>query len=126
MLVLKSPHRKCAKFNCPYSYSYLDVDTLYSQKYFETEQTGHPDRNYAIEIYDYMQKVYRDIFKRPFKSILELGTGGGEITYQFFKNDIDFIAVEGTANGYDKLLAQGIPAEKILKLNLKKMKSLFV
>jgi hypothetical protein len=107
--------------NCPYSYAYLDIESIYPKTYFTTESSGHPDKKYASDIYCYMQRIYKDIFNCKFYSVLELGTGGGNITYQFLKNNIDFTTVEGTSEGYNKLIALGIPENRILNVNLKKL-----
>jgi 2-polyprenyl-3-methyl-5-hydroxy-6-metoxy-1,4-benzoquinol methylase len=109
---------------CPYSFSYLNIDSLYPTRYFITEETGHPNKEFAHELYEYMSKVYSEVFKKSFTSILELGTGGGEITKQFLINNKDFIAVEGTENGVKKLINNGIPQGNILFTNLKKMKKI--
>lgn len=69
--------------NCPYSFSYLNLDSMYPTKYFVTEETGHPGETFARELFDYMLKVYSEVFYTTFGIVLELGTGGGEITKQF-------------------------------------------
>jgi len=110
--------------NCPYSFSYIDIDSLYPNQYFFSENTGHPNKKYAEELYNYMQEVYSLYFDRKFSSILELETGGGEITYQFHKNNLDYIAVEGSIEGCNKLISIGISSDRIINANLKKMKPL--
>jgi hypothetical protein len=71
--------------NCPYAFNYLDLDSFYPEVYFVKEDIGHPSDFESQNLYDYVQKVYQDITGSKFKSILELGTGGGEITTQFVK-----------------------------------------
>lgn len=104
--------------NCPYSYQYLSLDSLYPSEYFEPGG-GHPDRKTSDKIYRYMQERYSKLFGEPFESVLELGTGGGEITRHFHEEKIDFLAIEGTASGVEQLRRIGIPSDRIQKANLK-------
>lgn len=104
--------------NCPYSYKYLSIDSLYPEQYFGNG-VGHPNDKMAADLYRYMQDTYASLFGRNFYSILELGTGGGEITRQLAANNLDYIAVEGTEAGVRKLLANGIDEARIVKSNLK-------
>lgn len=104
--------------DCPYAYKYLSLDSLYPSEYFG-ENIGHPDEQASSLLYEYMQATYYAIFENSFNSILELGTGGGEITTQFHKHQLDYIAVEGTTAGIDKLHKIGIDPNKIIKANLK-------
>jgi|688.fasta_scaffold546184_1 2-polyprenyl-3-methyl-5-hydroxy-6-metoxy-1,4-benzoquinol methylase len=110
--------------NCPYSFNYLDIDSLYPEIYFQNDDTGHPNQLISQSLYEYMQKVYQDITGKKFKSILELGTGGGEITVQFVKDNLDVFAVEGSESGINKLYSLGVSPEKVLKCDLRLMKSL--
>ncbi len=110
--------------DCPYAYSYINIDSLYPKQYFSTEDTGHPDQKASAELYAYMQSVYTAFFSKPFTSLLELGTGGGEITIQFQQHQIDYLAVEGTQEGYARLKEIGIPENRILLANLKRMEPL--
>lgn len=103
---------------CPYAFKYLALDALYEPTYFD-ESRGHPSYARSKELYAYMQSVSVDLFGRRFSSILELGTGGGEITRHFHEDGLDFVAVEGTTAGVEKLLSLGIPRERILQRNLK-------
>ena len=104
--------------DCPFAYKYLSIDSLYPPQYFGPE-TWHPDVARAQEIYTYMQQTYHQVFGRPFKSILELGTGAGEITCQFHQANLDYIAVEGTTSGVAHLVGNGIQESRIIKSNLK-------
>jgi len=108
--------------NCPYAFSYINIDSLYPKKYFSGEDIGHPDVQFAKDLYEYMQTTFESLVGRKFDSILELGTGGGEITYQFFINNIDFYSVEGSVEGYNKLLSKGMPEKNLLLSNLKTLK----
>lgn len=107
--------------SCPHSYKYLEINSLYPKKYYISENTGHPDKQFAKELYDYMQLIYNNVFKRNFNSILELGTGAGEITYQFLEHKLDFTAVEGSDEGVEKLKKLGVETQQIIQSNLKKM-----
>ncbi len=104
--------------DCPYAFKYLALDAMYPQDYFEQDK-GHPDFQAANHLYGYMQKTYRELFDRRFQTILELGTGGGEITFQFHSDSLDYTAVEGTQCGVEKLISIGIEPDRILKRNLK-------
>lgn len=110
--------------NCPYAYSYIDIDSLYPKQYYDSEGIGHPNKKFAQELYDYMQTIFSSMFSRKFTSILELGTGGGEITYQFHMNNLDYVAVEGSKEGCNKLVANGIDPNRIVNSNLKMLKPL--
>ncbi|HTI03664.1 MAG TPA: glycosyltransferase family 2 protein [Acidisoma sp.] len=105
---------------CPYSFKYISLDTLYPEQYFEPE-IGHPSDAAASDLYRYMQQVYSFLFGRKFSSVIELGTGGGEITTAFAKDGLDYLAVEGSTAGVDTLVARGIDPERIRKFNLKFM-----
>jgi hypothetical protein len=102
---------------CPYAYRYLSIDPLYPSEYFEI--ADHPDDNKGSELYNYMQETYENIFKKTFTSVLELGTGSGSLTKQFATNRLDFIAVEGTKAGVEKLQRIGIPTQNIVLANVK-------
>ncbi len=104
---------------CPYSYKYLSLDAMYAPSYFESTGTGHPSYENAKQLYQYMQDVYEMLFGRKFKSIIELGTGGGEITHHFFEDNLELLAIEGTTHGIEKLLKLGLRPEQTLKRNLK-------
>jgi len=109
--------------NCPYSYQYLDLDSLYQEPYYEADDnSGHPSSKVAESLYEYMQETYTKVFGRKFKTILELGTGGGEITYQFMHDNLDFIAVEGTKAGVNRLQKIGVPEGRIIHSDLKTLK----
>lgn len=103
---------------CPYAYKYLNLDSMYPPDYFGPN-VGHPTEQQSSALYNYMQQVYALLFNRQFNDVLELGTGGGEITSQFHKNNLDYIAIEGTTAGVEKLKSIGIDPDKIVKANLK-------
>jgi len=109
---------------CPFAYKYLCLDTLYAPSYFASEGTGHPTHDKAQELYQYMQRIYAGLFGKRFDNIIELGTGGGEITRHFFEDKVDVLAVEGTTGGVEKLLQLGIAPHNVLKRNLKFMENL--
>ncbi len=71
-----------------------------------------------------MQETFSAVFGVKSTSVLELGTGGGEITLHFHKASLDYQAVEGTEAGAKKLLSAGIPEARISLQNLKFMKPL--
>jgi hypothetical protein len=110
--------------SCPHSFKYLNIDSMYPPVYFNDPNVGHPPEEVAKIIYDYMQEMYQKVFGREFNSILELGVGGGEITSQFHKHGLDYVAVEGTTAGCEKLVANGIMRERILQADLKLMHKL--
>jgi beta-1,4-mannosyl-glycoprotein beta-1,4-N-acetylglucosaminyltransferase len=108
---------------CPYAYKYLHLDSLYPQFYFQPGG-GHPDPIRSKELYDYMQQVYKQVFNKPFDSIFELGCGGGEITLQFKEHGIDYMCVEGTQAGKQRLVDVGIDSERIINSDLRLFKSI--
>jgi 2-polyprenyl-3-methyl-5-hydroxy-6-metoxy-1,4-benzoquinol methylase len=107
---------------CPHSFKYLSIDTMYPDAYFDGH--GHPEVATAQDLVDYMQGVFSALFGRDLHSILELGSGGGEITKVFSDRNLDFVTVEGTAAGVRRLHEIGIAAERILQHNLKFMPAL--
>ena len=107
---------------CPHSFKYLDIDTMYPDAYFDGH--GHPEDRAAQDLVDYMQTVFRALFARELASILELGSGGGEITKTLSDRDLDFLTVEGTEAGVRRLYEIGIPDERIRQYNLKFMPAL--
>ncbi len=107
---------------CPYSFKYLSINTMYPAQYFTGH--GHPADRIAQDLVDYIQNVYRKLFGRDLRSVLELGSGGGEITRVFAERKLDFLTVEGTDAGIGRLREIGISGERILQHNLKFMPAL--
>lgn len=70
-------------------------------------------------LYAYMQSTYTALFGASFTSILELGSGGGEVTRQFFDEGLDYVTVEGTVSGINKLRQIGIPQNRIVHADLR-------
>ena len=110
--------------NCPRAFQYLSLDAMYPAPYFDTDGTGHPDRTRGLDLADYMFGVYRSLVGSEPQSVLELGSGGGEITRAIDARGVDYITVEGTTAGAQKLLQIGIPEDRIVVANLKFMKPL--
>ena len=109
---------------CPYAYKYLIPDELYSEKYFDSK--SHPQEAEALSLYFYMQSVYSELFGKEFKSILELGSGGGFLTKIFQDKSLDFMVVEGTEAGVQRLIHEiGISNRRIVKEDLRQMNSLY-
>lgn len=109
---------------CPYAFQYPNIDSMYAGSYYSQTETGHPDSSIAEDLYGYMQRVYTAVFGKEFRSILELGTGGGEITRAFWANHLDLVAVEGTAEGVERLKQLGVPTDRIVHENLKRLRRL--
>jgi hypothetical protein len=109
---------------CPYAFQYPSIDSMYEQSYYNDPVTSHPNDAIAHDLYRYMQETYTFLFGRAFTSILELGTGGGEISRQFWTNGIDLTAVEGTTEGVERLKVIGLPPDRIVHANLKFMERL--
>ncbi len=102
---------------CPASYSYLDLDSLYPSDYFDSH--GHPSLDDSSDLYNYMQEIYFKVKNKKFKSIFEIGGGGGNITSIFRMNKIQFLTIEGTEAGVEKLINVGIAKRNIIKQNIK-------
>ncbi len=107
---------------CPYAYKYLTLDTLYPKEYFNAEH--HPNSDRADEMIKYMQDTYYYLFGKHFISVLELGSGGGEMTAQFAKYGLEYVTVEGTSEGCKRLVSVGISPDRILQRDLRKMENL--
>lgn len=101
----------------PGALQYLALDPLYPTDYFIGH--GHPERAGAESLVCYMIETHAALFGRPLESVLELGTGGGEITAELDRRGLDYLAVEGTAAGVARLKAIGIPDARVLHANLK-------
>lgn len=104
---------------CPASYKYSDLNSLYSEDYFESD--AHPNEKQAEELYKYMQEIYKTNFNKEFETILEIGGGSGELSKQFDNNGVWCLTIEGTLSGYKKLLSMGIPSRGIRYLDIRKI-----
>ncbi len=107
---------------CPHSFKYLNIDTLYPDAYFDGH--GHPELAAARDLVDYMQDVFRAVFGRELRSVLELGSGGGEITKVMSDRGFDFVTVEGAQAGVRRLHDIGVAPERVRRHNLKFMPTL--
>ncbi len=97
----------------PLAYSFSKPNQLYDEEYFNS--VHHPNKEVAVNLYSYMQEKYQNTFNKYFKSAIEIGGGGGEITLQFLENNINFQVIEPTDSGIEKLLERGIPLWRIIK-----------
>ena len=104
--------------DCPFRHRYLDLDSVYPPGYFEANR-GHPTQEQAQQLHDYMQETYVAVLGRPFRSVLELGCGGGEITKAFKDAGLNYFAVAGTTAGAAKLAALGVPPERVTQADLR-------
>jgi hypothetical protein len=104
---------------CPLSFKYFEIDPLYAESYYESP--SHPNTAASRNLYGYMQECFTALFNREFQSVLELGTGGGEITREFARAGLDYMAVEGTSAGVGKLRSRGIPPERIVVQDLRRL-----
>ena len=102
---------------CPLSYNYLAIETLYPERYFQGH--SHPGAGPAFDLVDYMHIVFRALMRRELSSVLELGSGGGEITRALANRGLDYFAVEGTAAGVARLNEIGLDPGRILQCDLK-------
>jgi hypothetical protein len=105
-----------------HSYQYFSIDPLYPPDYFQSP--SHPSPAVSADLYSYMQDCFQRLSGQRFRSVLELGTGGGEITREFRSDNLDFVAVEGTTAGFERLVAQGIPEERIVRSDLRRLRPL--
>jgi hypothetical protein len=110
------------KPQCPVAFNYLSIDAMYPAPYFSG--SWHPSLESATELVSYMMETFRRLAGRDLKSVLELGSGGGEITRVFNTKNLDFVAVEGTDAGVRRLAEIGIPPDSIIHANLKFLKPL--
>jgi hypothetical protein len=102
---------------CPQSHSYQSLDPLYQPEYFVSK--AHPTQQVALDLYQYMQKVYTNLVGKPFKTVLEVGTGSGEISQQFIENDLSYIMLEGTEGGISRLRTLGADMRRVQKRDLR-------
>ena len=111
---------------CPYCFQYPSIAALYPDGYFVTtpRNAGHPTERIAEDLVGYMQSIFTAVFGRQMCSVLELGCGAGEITRQFLARNLDFCAVEGAPGGVERLKCLGIPEERIVLSDLKRLKPL--
>lgn len=99
------------------AFTYSDPNEEYDKEYFDSEH--HPDEDVAEKLYSYMQQTYKMLFGRYFTSVIEFGSGGGQITKQFHDDNLDYLAVEPTKFGIEKLINNGITPGRILQADLR-------
>lgn len=99
------------------AFEYSKPDSVYDKDYFYSQH--HPNKEVAENLYNYMQQTYKLHYDRYFKSVLEFGGGGGEITLQFHDDRLDYYVVEPTEYGIEKLLANGIDNYRIIKSDIR-------
>ena len=109
--------------DCPKAYTYADINTDYGEEYFNSND--HPGVTQAVDLYNYMQEVYRNNFGKEFKTVLELGGGSGELSRQFDLNKVWARTIEGTQAGKKKLLEKGIPYHGIDGRDIRKINYYF-
>ncbi len=99
-----------------HSFSIFDLDAFYEDNYFKNDHVNpQVVKRYVSHVLDYGQKM----LGREVRSILELGCGGGWFTEEFLKRGIDIIAVEGTHAGHRHALQRGVPAERLIRHDLR-------
>jgi hypothetical protein len=96
---------------CPFAFQYLSLDDAYPAPYFEPNR-GHPSDASADALLAYMQASYTNVQGKPFASVLELGTGAGEIAGAFQRAGLSQLAIEGTSAGFARLREKQIPCVK--------------
>lgn len=106
-----------------HAYTYSDPNVEYDRDYFDSEH--HPSERVAQELYSYMQQSYKEITGRYFKSVLELGSGGGELALQFNEDNLDFLTIEGSSFGVEKLISKGIERRYIIQTDVRLLNFLY-
>jgi hypothetical protein len=100
----------------PHSFSIFDLDSLYDNNYFRVDHVG---QDVVKQYVDYVLAFGEKLLGRPVVSILEAGCAGGWFTEELFRRNIDVTAVEGTRVGYDKTIARGVPASRVIRHDLR-------
>lgn len=98
---------------------FYDLDPMYKTEYFAGNH--HPSIDDAKRMLDYMQQTYAALFGKSFDSVLELGTGGGEFTRVFRDAGLDYLAVEGTNAGREKMRSLGIPDGRVVAGDIRRL-----
>lgn len=99
------------------AYTYSDPNEEYDREYFNSEH--HPNDVVAQQLYNYMQQTYKMLFGKYFSSVIEFGSGGGEITKQFHDDNLDYLAIEPTKLGIEKLINNGVEPGRILQADIR-------
>jgi hypothetical protein len=101
----------------PHSYSIFDLDSFYEENYFKRDHVGSQVvQKYVTHVLEYGRRI----LGRDVHSVLELGCGGGWFTEEFLKRGVEIFAVEGTHGGYNRTLNRGVPANVLLRHDLRK------
>jgi SAM-dependent methyltransferase len=101
----------------PHAFEIFDVDGFYESNYFKADHVdGAVVDRYVTAVLEYGQRCAR----RPIRSVLELGCGGGWFTKEFFARGVDIVAVEGSRAGIARAREQGIPGERLIQHDLRR------
>jgi hypothetical protein len=101
----------------PYAFRYVDLDAVYPSGYFTRD--AHPDVERAEAIVSRMRAEYRRVTGEELRSVLELGSGAGQIALALAEAGIACTTVEGTAAGCAALETAGFPADRIIQADLR-------
>jgi SAM-dependent methyltransferase len=100
----------------PHSFEMFDLDTFYEDNYFKTD---HVSQAIARIYVDSVLRLGELFHKCPITSVLEAGCGGGWFTKEFLDRGIDVTAVEGTLAGLAQTTRKGVPADRLLRHDLR-------
>lgn len=107
---------------CQHAFQYFLPDESYDEGYHDAD--FHPQRDAARRAVVQMMAAYRSVFGRDPTSVLELGTGNGAFTLAFHERRFDYMAVEGCRSGCQVLEESGIPPERIVHADLRRLQPL--
>ena len=99
-----------------HSFSIFDLDSFYDENYFKVDHVG-PET--VTRYVDYVLAFGEELLGRPVQSVLEAGCAGGWFTEELVRRGIDVVALEGTHVGYDKTIARGVPASRVIRHDLR-------
>ncbi|OFW45063.1 MAG: hypothetical protein A3J29_03405 [Acidobacteria bacterium RIFCSPLOWO2_12_FULL_67_14b] len=101
----------------PHAFELFDLDGFYEENYFRTDHVGPA----AVQAYvDAVLAYGQRLTGAPIGEVLEAGCGGGWFTKGFLDRGLDVVAIEGTRAGIARTLARGVPADRLIRHDLRR------
>jgi hypothetical protein len=101
----------------PFAFRYARLDSVYPDAYFQRD--AHPDSDRARTLVAWIRNVYGELTGSELRTVLELGSGAGNIALAFAEAGVMCTTVEGTESGCAKLISDGVPEERVVHADLR-------
>ena len=101
------------------SFRIAKLDDSYKASYFANYARIDNRLRYHPPYVELASRFCGLLYGRKPVSVLELGNGGGVFTHQFLTAGYDIVSVEGTRAGYEHTLKRGVPAERLVRHDLR-------